>query len=134
MNIENPVHIIMTKDPVTVTPEDKLLEVKHIFQKLNFHHHIPVVKNGSLCGMISLIDFMRVIGNATLDDNDPVYSRLSVNDIMSLNPFSIESNTTIKKAASILADGNFHAIPITEKNKLVGIITTADIIRHLISE
>ena len=55
-----PVNIstIMTKNVVCVSPNQKILDVKHIFEKKHFHHHIPVTENNKLMGMISLIDFM----------------------------------------------------------------------------
>ena len=33
---------VMTKNVVCVAPEQQLLDVKHIYEKENFHHHIPV--------------------------------------------------------------------------------------------
>ena len=58
MNINSPVSDIMTKNVVTVSSSQKLVDVKHIFEKKEFHHHIPVVDNEILTGIISLIDFI----------------------------------------------------------------------------
>jgi CBS domain-containing protein len=124
----------MTTNPVTLRPDQALLEVKHIFEKHDFHHHIPVCENGKLIGMVSLIDFVRQLKGSSLDDNDQIYSEMRVADIMSINPRSIAPSTSIHNVASILAEGNIHALTITENDQLVGIVSTADIIRYYMEE
>jgi len=130
----NSIRSIMTKDVICVSPDQKLLDVKHIYEKKNFHHHIPVVDNDKLVGMISLADFMYGIKGAGLDDNIKIYTDLAVKDIMTSNPEYADVNTTIEKLAEILANGKFRAIPILENEKLIGIISTADVIRHYLKQ
>lgn len=122
----------MTKNVVTVTPDQILLDVKHIYEKKNFHHHIPVVENDTLVGMVSLIDFMYNISGAGINDLNKVYIDLRVKDIMSQKPFYLTTTATIEDVANVLSDGNYHAIPILENNKLAGIVSTADIIKYFI--
>jgi CBS domain-containing protein len=125
---------IMTKNVVCVSPEQILLDVKHIYEKKNFHHHIPVTKKGKLTGMISLVDFMYNIAGAGINDDAIVYKKLKVEDIMTRNPFFLTSSATIEDVSKILAEGNYHAVPIVENEKLVGIVSTADIIRFFLDE
>lgn len=123
---------IMTTELDTVTPSQKLVDVKHIYEKMNFHHHIPVTDKGLLVGMVSLIDFMRKVDQAGLDDNAPVYQDLIVKDIMTSNPYFLLSSETVEEAAKILSKGEFHALPIVENDKLVGIVSTGDVIQFLL--
>jgi len=125
---------IMTKNVVCVSPEQQILDVKHIYEKKNFHHHIPVAKNGKLVGMISLIDFMYNIEGAGLNDDDNVYRKLKVKDIMSEHPFYLTANATIEDVAKVLAEGKYHAIPIVEDDKIKGIVSTADIINFFLND
>lgn len=134
MNINNPVSSIMTTEVTSVAPSQKLIDVKHIFEKKNFHHHIPVVEDGKLVGMISLIDYMRAIKDATLDDEESIYQECAVRDIMSGSPRVESSETSIRKIAEELAKGDVHAIAIADNNKLKGIVSTADIIRFFLSK
>ncbi|WP_372752701.1 HPP family protein [Mariniflexile sp.] len=129
-----PITEIMTKDVVTVTPDQFILDVKHIYEKKNFHYHIPVVENNLLVGMISLVDFMYHIAGAGMNDNNPVYKELKVKDIMTQKPFNMPASTTIKEVAKVLSLGKYHAIPILDNSKLVGIVSTADIIKFFIKE
>lgn len=124
----------MTKNVVCVSPEQRILDVKHIYEKKEFHHHIPVTENGKLVGMISLIDFMYNIAGAGIDDNNKVYSELKVKDIMTKNPYYLTTNATIRDVAKVLAKGRYHAVPILEEDMIMGIVSTADIIKYFLIE
>lgn len=132
MNLNIPIADIMTKEVHYVKPEQKLIDVKHIFEKKNFHHHIPVVENGKLIGMISLTDFLFAIKNASLNDNDKEYHRLSVKDIMRERPATVKSAATVKSVVNELAKGEVHAFPVCDDGILKGIVSTADIMRYIL--
>lgn len=128
----HPITTLMTKNVVCVTPEQHLLDVKHIYEKKNFHHHIPVLKNEKLVGMVSLVDFMYNIAGGGMDDDYKVYKELKVKDIMTSKPFYLTSNASVEEVAQVLSEGNYHAIPILENDKLVGIVSTADVIKFFL--
>ena len=124
----------MTKNVVCISPEQYLLDVKHIYEKKKWHHHIPVTENEELVGMVSLIDFMYNIAGAGISDENKIYKKLRVKDIMTQKPFYLTTSATIADAAKVLAKGYYHAIPILENNKIVGIVSTADLIRYFLNE
>ncbi len=123
---------VMTKNVVCISPDQKLLDVKRIYEKKEFHHHIPVVENEKLIGMVSLIDFMYHISGAGLSDDHEVYLKLSVKDIMTKNPFYLTTEASVEEVSQILMEGNYHAVPVLEDNKVVGIVSTADVIKYLL--
>ncbi len=125
-----PISSVMTKNVVCVTPDQNIIDVKHIYEKKKFHHHIPVTENDKLIGIVSLIDFMYKIKGAGLDDNNAIYNELTVKDIMTPNPFTLSPETSINTAAEEFAKGRYRAIPIVENESVVGIISTADLIRY----
>ena len=120
----------MSRNLDTVSPDQPILDVKHIYEKMDFHHHIPVIEDERLVGMVSLTDFMQGIGQAGYDDREPIYTSLKVSDIMTSNPESLDANNSISDAAKILGKGEFHSVPIMEDERLVGIVTSTDLIRH----
>ena len=130
----HPVTTLMTKNVICVSPEQHLLDVKHIYEKKNFHHHIPVIKNEKLVGMVSLVDFMYNIAGGGMDDDYKIYKELKVKDIMTSKPFSLTTEASVEEVAQVLSKGNYHAIPILENNKLVGIVSTADIIKFFLNK
>lgn len=132
MNLSSPVSTLMTTNVKCVSPDQKIIDLKHIYEQQKFHHHIPVMENDKLVGMVSLIDFMRAIHNASLDDSEEVYHSILVKDIMSLTPVSVDEDTTIETVATLLAKGEFNSVVITENEKVKGIITTTDLLRFFL--
>jgi len=126
--------LIMTKDVVCVSPDQNIIDVKHIYEKDKFHHHIPVTVDGKLKGMVSLVDFMYNIKGAGIADSNVVYNELKVKDIMTQNPFYLTTDATIEDVAKVLAKGNYRAVPIIENDRVVGIVSTADIITFFLKE
>lgn len=127
---------IMSTDLITVDKDQLLKDVKGIFEK---HHlrHIPVVSDGKLVGIISLLDFMRLtFGDSQQDDeaeriNESILSNVTVENVMTQNPMSLKPDSTLKEAAELFEMNIFHSIPVVEDGALKGIVTTIDLIRFL---
>ncbi|WP_242131867.1 CBS domain-containing protein [Aestuariivivens marinum] len=125
---------VMTKKVVFVSPEQNLLDVKHIYEKKKWHHHIPVLENERLVGMVSLVDFMYNIVGAGMNDDHEVYKKLKVKDIMTQKPFYLTTKSSVEDVAKVLSTQYYHAVPILEDDKLVGIVSTADIINYYLNK
>lgn len=132
MNLNSPVTSLMTRNVKCVGPDQKIIDLKHIYEQLQFHHHIPVTENDILVGMVSLIDFMRAIHNASLDDDEAVYHSILVKEIMTLNPVTMNETATIKEIAEMLAKGEFNSVVITDAGHVKGIVTTVDLLRFFL--
>jgi CBS domain-containing membrane protein len=46
----------------------------------------------------------------------------------------ISPETTIKEAAEILAENEFHALPVCYNDLLIGMVTTTDLIKYLLEQ
>lgn len=68
------------------------------------------------------------------DVDTVVYNMFTIEQVMAKNLVSVTSNSTIKEVAEILSKKEFHALPIVDDNKLVGIVTTTDLINFLIEQ
>lgn len=132
-----PVSDIMTKNPITVRPDQSLYEANKLFGQHNIRH-IPVVEKEHLIGMISQTDLLR-ISYADLDEKDDavvpaVYEMFNIGDIMTRVPVFVDVHSTIKETAQILARQSFHSLPVLEQGKLVGIVTSTDLINYLLKQ
>mgnify|MGYP001627203671 FL=1 len=132
MDLSLPISSIMSTQVECVRPDQKLVDLKHIYEKREFHSHIPVTENGKLVGMISLIDFMRAVSYSSLDDNEAVYQERKVSDIMSIHPVSVPDHASIREITELLAKGEFHSVVLTNNENVSGIVTTTDLIRLLL--
>lgn len=134
MNLQDPISTIMTSPVHCLEPNQLLVDLKHIYEKVHFHHHVPVTTDGKLVGVVSLIDFMREVHHAGLDDNEAVYQHTKVRDIMSGHPIYVDEKTTIENVAKLLSAGQFNSVIITSENKVTGIVTTTDLVKLLVKQ
>ncbi|PHS08583.1 MAG: hypothetical protein COA88_06360 [Kordia sp.] len=58
----------------------------------------------------------------------------SLQQVMVKNVVTVNSSDNIYDVAKILAKENFHALPVEENGKLVGIVTTTDLINYLLEQ
>ena len=135
MDIYKPVSTIMSTNLITVAPEDKLSAIKDIFKEHRIHH-IPVVSGDKLIGILSKSDFLNATHGVTLhgdanEENEEIYNTLKVSDLMIKGIAKISSSDHIAVAIELFLENLFHAVPIVDEdtNKLVGIVTTYDIMK-----
>lgn len=137
MKALTPVSEIMTKNLIALNTNDDLTRAEALFKR---HHirHIPVVKEESIIGMLSYSDLLKIsFADATDDDRDidtVVYNMFSIEQVMTKNLVTVSSSTTIKKVAKILAEKEFHALPVVDDSILVGIVTTTDLIKYMLKQ
>ena len=134
MNLQDPISTIMTSPVNCIESHQLLVDLKHIYEKVHFHHHVPVTADGKLVGVVSLIDFMREIHHAGLDDNEGVYQHIKVKDIMSIHPIYVDEKATIEEVAKLLSAGQINSVIITHENKVSGIVTTTDLVKLLVKK
>lgn len=132
-----PVSNIMTKNVVKLNITDDLTKAESLFKK-NKIRHIPVVSGNKIIGMLSYTDLLRISFVDAVDDDEvidaTVYNMFTVEQVMAKNLITISPETTIKEAAEILSNKEFHALPICEGDLLIGIVTTTDLIKYLIDQ
>jgi CBS domain-containing membrane protein len=138
MKKREPVSHIMTTELTTVNVTQSLREVVKTFEENNFRH-LPVVSGDDLIGIISKTDILRIsygsnFGEQESQIDDAIFDMLSINQVMRTNLHTIEPETTIKEAAEIFSQAEFHALPVVQGKKLVGIVTTTDIIKYLLEQ
>ncbi len=123
--MNEPVQSIMTKNPITVSPNASLYNVRQIFMT-NRIHHLPVVdSNNHLIGLLTTYDLWK-------NEIAPAeYQQVKVYDVMTTRIAKISASDKIGTAAEIFLDNRFHALPvINEENKLQGIVTSHDVLKY----
>ena len=80
------------------------------------------------------ISFGNTFGVEQEGGDEAIFDMLSINQVMKHSPVTVSSESTIKEAGEILADKEFQALPVTDNDKLVGIITTTDLIKYFLSQ
>jgi CBS domain-containing protein len=141
---------IMTTDVITVRAETTVGELADILAQ-NKISGVPVVDGeGRVLGMVSEADII-------LQDADlhfPYYIQFlesviylqsvhkfeerfrkafgtKVSEVMSGEVVAVSPETTVREVATLMADRNVNRLPVTENEKLVGIVTRGDIVRAI---
>lgn len=139
MKRNEPVTKIMSTNLVTIHHGEPVSKVRQLIREHGVHH-VPVVSGQMLVGIVSNTDVLRVsFGDAFHTDERTVDATLdhtmTLEQIMEKNPVSVRENAPIREAAQILSQGNFHSLPVVaEGNKLVGMVTSTDLIRYLLEQ
>ncbi len=138
MKSNTPITEIMTSDVVTLGLDDNLVKAEELFKK-NKIRHIPVVSDSEIKGMLSLTDLLRISFADAVDEEESdvdtvVYNMFSIEQVMAKKLVSVQSTATIKEVAEILAVKEFHALPVLEQDRLVGIVTTTDLVNYLLEQ
>ena len=133
-----PISMIMTAPVITLKKNDSLEKAESLFKKYHIRH-IPIVTDDVVVGMLSYTDLLRLsfadYTDSNIDDSDAlVYNMFTIKQVMKRNIVTISSSNSIKDVAEILATKEFHALPVVDTNKLVGIVTTTDLIKYLLKQ
>lgn len=109
----------MTTEIFVVNENDLVELVAKIMEWRNIHH-IPVVDNkNSLTGLITKTNILAIQGQDT--------NVIVAKDIMVKKVITVDSETSIEKANSIMLEHNIGCLPILELGDLVGILTKNDL-------
>jgi len=109
---------VMVKDVAYVTVPGSRDEVLKVLKE-RWLSGVPVVKDGSVVGMITRADLLRNV------EEDQIAM------LMSRNPYVIKPENTLVDAAKALLEHGIRRLPVVDEDKLVGIITIADVIRSI---
>ncbi len=126
----------MSKNVITASPDTTLPEAAALMRE-NKIRRLPVVRESKLVGIVSNTDVIeaRPSDATTLDiwELNYLLSRLRVEKIMSADPYTVQSDDSIRDAAQLMYEHKVGGIPVVdESNNVVGIITESDIFRIII--
>lgn len=119
----------MKRDLVTVPPGASLSEAARLL-KANRIHHLPVVEEGRLLGIVTDTD----LRNATLRGaaGEEVGVPRAVGEIMTRDVVTLSPEDTIDDAMLILSRQRLGALPVVDGVRLVGIVAKTDVLSALI--
>ena len=84
---------------------------------------------------IHRISFGGNFGDDQKEVDTAIFDMLTVEQVMKHEPRSVRPEATIKEVAEQLSVEEFHALPVVDDaEKLVGIVTTTDLVNYLIEQ
>jgi len=124
----------MTKDLVTLGPEDSLMKAVEVMRKGGIRR-LPIVVADTLVGLLAEGDLKRAQPSA-LSDSEEEFVRVmegtQIARIMIQNPITTTEGVPLLEAAQTLHTTKFGALPVLRDGKVIGIITDSDLVRCLV--
>jgi CBS domain-containing protein len=111
----------MSKELVTVNPTSSLEEAAKLLKKKNVGSILVVDTNMMLKGILTDRDIALAIG---AEGKSP---QTAVQEVMKKDPKNIEINDTLDHAFEMMGKHNIRRLPVVDKGKLVGIISSSDL-------
>ena len=87
---------------------------------------VVVTRGGETAGFLTERDVMKRVVAKSLDP-----SSTKVKDVMTPSPVSIEKNRPLREAIELTNRKGVRRMLVTEKEKIVGIFTLRDVVRHM---
>ena len=131
--LDLPVRDVMTARPRCVEVREDLSDVWTEMLNGGFHH-VPVLQEGQLVGILSASDLHALIRAMPeeLQETGVILAEQTIGGLMSPDPDRLEADATVRDAAEAFASGRYHALPVCEGDAVVGILTTTDLVRWML--
>ena len=131
LKIAETVQEIMTTRVVTVEMDDSLEVIRDIFRKVKFHH-LLVVDNERLVGVISDRDLLKAIspyiGTMSETTRDRATLEKRAHQIMSHYPYTVRKYCSLQEATQLILRQGVSCLPVTTPEKYIeGIVTWKDL-------
>ena len=114
---------MMSKNLKTVRPDSKLKEVIQKMVKFNIGS-IIVMERNKPAGIITERDILKSLDESYLD-----WGVAEAKDIMSKSLITIIEDADIEQASRTMLKNNIKKLPVVRDGRLVGVITSSDIVR-----
>lgn len=113
---------VMTRQPVTVGPEESLFAAWSLLSSGDVHH-LPVVSDGRCLAVLD----DRTVAAAVM--SAPTLRSRRVADVMPPRVHCVLPGTTLRRAAGIMAMEHATAVPVVDGTlRLVGLVTHRDVV------
>ena len=125
----------MTTDVTTLQETDTLLDARMVFVRSSFRH-LPVLRGSELVGVVTEHDVRQytpsTLSGVSHDEYNRILETTPVSRAMTREPVTVRPDQPVFDAAKILHTRSFGCLPVVEDGKLVGILTTTDMLRLLV--
>jgi acetoin utilization protein AcuB len=124
----------MVRNVITIEARQTLRDAIALLQK---HHirHVPVLDGKKLVGILTDRDVKRAtpspLAGDSIEEFHKVVDSTIIAQIMTKNPYCVTPATPLRDAVKILHDRKNGALPVVEGDRLVGLLTTTDMLMDL---
>ena len=120
---------VMTWNVVTISSDMPIMEARKVMDAHGIRR-LPVVDRGKLVGMVSKERITRTAPSPATSlsvwEINYLLAKMTVKEVMGKDPVTVNPDMSVEAAIALAQKRGVGALPVVEKNKLVGIATTND--------
>ena len=122
------IEAIMSTNLITESPSATLAEARSLMHEHRIHH-IPVVDDEQIVGLITLTNVLAATDSFLRDDGTRIHAdEIGIKDAMVTDVATVDINASLRHAALFLEKHKIGCLPVLDDDKLVGIITDTDFV------
>jgi acetoin utilization protein AcuB len=114
---------VMTEDVKTIAPTSAAEDAWELMRRHQFHH-VVVTRGSQVVGILSDRD-------AAGRRGAPIRRGHTVEELMTKPVITVEPATTVRKAANLMRGRSIGCVVVTDRGRVVGIVTVADLLELL---
>ncbi|HYN69065.1 MAG TPA: site-2 protease family protein [Candidatus Eisenbacteria bacterium] len=116
---------VLRPDTTAVTPDTTVADLIEDYLLPGNRRAVPAVSDGRLVGIVSLSDLRSVASSERA--TTPVSSVMGGRDGL----ITVRPDDPLTRALTAMLGGDYEQLPVVEQDRLVGMLTRADIVRQL---
>ena len=122
------IEAIMSTHLITVEPSATIAEARALMHEHRIHH-VPVVKNDHLVGLITLTNVLAATDSFLRDPKNRIHANeIKIEEAMVSDVATVDVSASLRHAALFLERHKIGCLPVMDDDKLVGIITDTDFV------
>lgn len=115
---------VMTKDAMTLSPEQSFAEAVALMANQSFRHILIVDEDERLHGVVSDRDVLRALART------PNWNNKSISEIMTTDPITVTPDAPISVAVNALLAARINCLPVIGPDgRVCGILTSTDLLK-----
>ena len=127
---------VMSKYPLTISPEEPISKAHRYMQEQNIRHLPVVSKDRKVVGLISEDNLLKAEPSTATSlsvwEIPYLLLKVKVKQVMVKNLVTTTEDTPLEEAVHLMLERKIGSLPVLRDNQLVGIITESDLFRALI--
>jgi acetoin utilization protein AcuB len=121
--------------PVTTVPHDARLLDAALTLRRTGYRHLAIVDGERLVGIITDRDVYRfapsLLSNMSPEEYNAIFENTPIDRVMTRNPLTVTPTTPVREAVKLMHNHKLGCLPVVEGEKLVGMVTTTDMLSLL---
>ena len=116
-------------DVITVAPSESLLSAVTLLREARLGAVVVMDEGDNVCGILSERDVIRILAGLESD-----LATATVGDLMTRQVKACAPDATLAGVLQAMTQNRFRHMPVIEHDRLAGIITIGDVVKHRLQE